>query len=87
MPRISLFYGIRIWMSWNEGVHRRPHFHARYGAHQASIAFDGELLVGSLPRRALRLVRAWAALHATELEANWKRALDGDELNKIDPLP
>lgn len=87
MPRVSFFYGIGIWMYSNEGVHNRPHFHARYSGHQASIAFDGEVLVGSLPPRALRLVRAWTALHAAELEENWKRALDGDELKKIEPLP
>ena len=23
MPRISVFYGISIWMYWNEGVHAR----------------------------------------------------------------
>jgi hypothetical protein len=87
MPRISFFYGIGIWMYWNEGAHRRPHFHARYGGHQASIGFDGQLLAGSLPPRALQLVKDWASRHEAELQANWKRALDGAELKKIDPLP
>jgi hypothetical protein len=87
MPRISAFYGIGIWMYWNEGVHMRPHFHAPYAGIQASIAFDGQLIVGSLPARALRLVRDWAALHQAELQDNWKRALDGVALRKIDPLP
>jgi Domain of unknown function (DUF4160) len=41
MPRISAFYGITIWMYWNEGHHARPHFHARYGGQTASIDFDG----------------------------------------------
>jgi hypothetical protein len=35
----------------------RPHFHARYGSHKASFSFDGEIIVGSLPTRAHRLVR------------------------------
>jgi len=39
-------------MYWNEGVHARPHFHARYGGEAASIGLDGELVAGSLPRRA-----------------------------------
>jgi hypothetical protein len=34
MPRISYFYGIGIWMYWNEGGHTLPHFHARYGGSQ-----------------------------------------------------
>jgi Domain of unknown function (DUF4160) len=87
MPRISFFYGIGIWMYWNEGSHQRPHFHARYAGHQASVAFDGEIIVGWLPARALRLVRDWAALHQPELEANWSRALQGEALQRVDPLP
>lgn len=43
MPRISFFYGISIWMYWNEGVHARPHLHARYGGEAASIDFAEEL--------------------------------------------
>ena len=58
MPQISSFYGITIWMYWNEGVHARPHFHARSAGQAASIDFAGELIAGSLPRRALALVAA-----------------------------
>jgi len=54
--RISAFYGITIWMYWNEGAHARPHFHARYAGSVASIDFDGNAIAGSLPRRALALV-------------------------------
>jgi Domain of unknown function (DUF4160) len=38
MPRISSFYGIIIWMYWND--HNPPHFHATYG--------DFEILIGSV---------------------------------------
>jgi len=48
MPRISVFYGIAIFMYWNEGHHARPHFHARYGGRAASIDFDGNPIAGSL---------------------------------------
>jgi hypothetical protein len=51
-------------MYWNEGHHARPHFHARYSGHVASVDFNGEVIAGSLPPRALRLVADWAALHA-----------------------
>jgi Domain of unknown function (DUF4160) len=57
VPRISYFYGITIQMYWNEGVHERPHFHARYGEHHASVELDGKILAGSLPVNAQRLVR------------------------------
>jgi hypothetical protein len=71
----------------NEGIHRRPHFHVRYSGHHASVAFDGEIIAGSLPARAHRMVRDWAALHADELDANWQRALADEPLERIEPLP
>ncbi len=87
MPRISFFYGIAIWMYWDEGAHARPHFHARYAEDAASIDFAGELIAGSLPRRALALVAEWAALHQDELTANWERARQHERIEPIDPLP
>ena len=87
MPRISFFYGITIWMYWNEGPHARAHFHARYGGQAASIDFAGDLIAGSLPRRALSLVAEWAALHHDELVANWERARCDEPLEPIEPLP
>ena len=87
MPRISSFYGIGIWMYWNEGVHDRPHFHARYGEHQASVDLDGQIIVGSLPTNAQRLVSEWAAIHREELAANWRRAGAHEALEQISPLP
>jgi hypothetical protein len=87
VPRISFFYGIAIFMYWNEGVHARPHFHARYSGQSASVSFDGEVIAGALPPRAADLVREWAGLHRAELEANWERARGEQELEPIDPLP
>ena len=86
MPRISVFYGIAIYMYWNEGHHARPHFHARYGGRAASIDFDGNPIAGSLPARALALVAEWRAYNPDELEANWASARDGGPLEQIDPL-
>ena len=87
MPRISFFYGIGIWMYWNEGAHARPHFHARYAGRTASIDLGGEVIAGALPRRALALVSEWAALHEDELLANWERAGRDEALEPIEPLP
>lgn len=87
MPRISAFYGITIWMYWNEGAHALPHFHARYAGHVASVDFSGALIAGSLPRRAFALVAEWAALHEDELLANWERARRDEQLQPVDPLP
>ena len=74
-------------MYWNEGAHARPHFHARYAGQAASVDFDGEVIAGDLPRRALALVAEWAALHQEELAANWERARREEPLEPIAPLP
>ena len=85
MPRISEFYGIVITMYYAE--HGLPHFHALYAGEDASVAIATlEVLAGSLPDRALRLVREWATLHRDELEADWERARTGQPLERIAPL-
>jgi hypothetical protein len=86
MPRLSFFYGITIAMFWDEGGHQSPHFHASHGGHRASLALDGALLAGDLPRSTLRLVRRWAVLHEAELADNWERAREQKPLLPIDPL-
>lgn len=86
MPQISYFHGITIRMHWDEVHHSLPHFHARYGEHKASLDFAGEIIVGDLPKRQLRLVQAWAKLHADELDVDWALAVDNKPLNQIAPL-
>ena len=57
------------------GNHAPPHFHAQYAEDEALIRIDDMSVVeGRLPRRALALVREWAAQHALELAENWERA-------------
>jgi hypothetical protein len=73
-------------MYWNEGVHARPHFHARYAGQAASVDFAGAVIAGSLPRRALALVAEWAALHHDELLANWEHTRREEPLEPIDSL-
>ena len=86
MPRISAFYGIVIYMYRPD--HPPPHFHAQYGEHIAQITLDTlDVLNGSLPPRALRLVREWAILHQNELAENWRLAQALEPLAPIDPLP
>lgn len=86
MPELSRFYGIVITMYWTD--HPVPHFHARYGDDSASFhAGTGQLIAGSLPRRAVRLVRQWQGMHRDELIANWHRARTKQPLEPIDPLP
>lgn len=86
MPRISSFYGIVIVMYFDD--HPPPHFHARYGEHEAQVAIaTGEVIHGSLPRSASKLVKEWAALHRDELLDDWQRAERAEPLVSIEPLP
>ena len=86
VPRISAFYGIVIWMYYDD--HNPPHFHATYGEHEALIELDGLHIVrGSLPARALRLVEEWAGQHVDELRRDWDLARAAEPLAAIPPLP
>jgi hypothetical protein len=84
MPELSRFFGIIITMYWRD--HNPPHFHASYGNDEALITMDGEVYSGSLPRRALSLVREWLAIHRQELLNNWENAQKREPMQSIEPL-
>jgi hypothetical protein len=88
MPTISIFFGLKIMMFWND--HAPPHFHAAYVGQEddAIIRIDPleVLQPGSMKRRALGLILDWAELHREELLANWELARQGEPLNQIAPL-
>lgn len=88
MPRISAFYGITVWMYYEEIHHRgRPHFHVRYGDSEASVDIETvNVIAGSLPPRAWRLVVEWTELHKNDLRENWKLARAHQPLSQIEPL-
>ena len=67
--------------------HNTPHFHARYGEHQATFSIQtGDLLAGYLPNPQLRLVQAWVELRRKQLESDWHLLVTGRSPNKISPL-
>ena len=80
-----MFYGIIIRM-FNNGEHNPPHFHAIYQGYNAVFSIDGELTDGEMPKKQLKLISAWTALHKDELLANWELAISKQPLYKIDPL-
>lgn len=88
MPRISQFFGITIYLYYSDtSRHSSPHFHAKYGEHEAVYAIpDGDSLAGSLPKRQERLVQGWAALRSVELEQAWNQVVNMLEPGKIEPL-
>ena len=85
MPEISRFFGIRIYMFYEE--HAPAHFHARYADHSASIEIESlAVLAGAIPGRALGLVVEWGSVHQAELRADWERARQAQSLLPIEPL-
>jgi hypothetical protein len=72
MPTISIFFGFVVQMYWRD--HPPPHVHVLYQGFEALIAIEnGDVVAGSLPPGALRIVRPWIERRRTELLANWER--------------
>ena len=84
IPEISSFYGIVIYMYFNE--HNPPHFHVKYADFNAIVTIEDGIVTGSLPRRALNLVYDWLDLHKDELMENWRRLENCESFLKIEPL-
>lgn len=85
MPLICEFFGIKIYMYWDE--HVPPHFHAEYGRLKALVSIsESVILKGSLPSRQLKLVLAWCELHQSELMENWNAAMKHGKIHRIQPL-
>ncbi|MBK9316444.1 MAG: DUF4160 domain-containing protein [Acidobacteria bacterium] len=88
MPVISMFYGIIVMMYYFDNKkHHHPHIHVQYSDDEAVISIpDGRILEGSIKSAKLKLVQAWIEIHQDELVADWKLAVNGQQLFKIDPL-
>ena len=85
MPEVSLFFGIRVTMYYDD--HNPPHFHAEYNGEKVIVDIvNARVISGSFPSRQLKLILAWAVIHHDELMQNWELAKDGQPLNKINPL-
>ena len=88
MPSISMFYGIVIYMYFEDNKqHNKPHIHAFYNECEAVFDINsGEIITGKFPPKESKYVQAWVLLRQNELLANWKLALEGETLYKIEPL-
>lgn len=88
MPIISMFYGIIVRMYYADNQqHHVPHIHVEYGGAKAVFAIgDGKLLAGKFPNAKTRLVQAWIEIRREELNADWKLAVNSEEVFKIEPL-
>jgi hypothetical protein len=68
-------------------MHNPPHFHAEYSGNKTVFDFRGNMTKGDLgSKTAIKLVREWVDLHATELEEDWNLAQRNQQLIKIEPL-
>ena len=84
MPVISRFFGIVIFMNFND--HLPPHFHARYQDQEVTVEIESGLVTGKMSKRALRFIFEWSEEHKVELEENWQRARARKPLRPIPPL-
>lgn len=65
MPEISRFYGIVIYLFYNE--HNPPHLYAEYQGYEAVIEIESENMKGNFPKRALNMIKEWIGIHKDEL--------------------
>ena len=85
MPEISVFFGIRVTMYYDD--HNPPHFHADYNDKKVIVDIQqGRVLKGAFPSKQLKYVLAWADIHQDELMENWELAKMDLPLKKIAPL-
>ncbi|MBQ7975826.1 MAG: DUF4160 domain-containing protein [Clostridia bacterium] len=83
MPVLSRFYGIIIRMYFLQKEHNPPHIHAIYGDDVAAITIsDGNILEGSLPGKALEMVREWISKNRQDLLTMWNT----QEFKQLSPL-
>ncbi len=76
MPKISEFYGIKIYIYWNDqSSHKLPHFHAFYGEYEGAFKLNGDPIVGIMPRTAKKLIKIWALENLELIEYAWRQAV------------
>jgi hypothetical protein len=84
MPTISKFYGMVVFMNYND--HPPPHFHARYQDQEVIVEIETGLVEGRMSKRALRMVLEWLDLHQAALMNNWELVRQRKALREIQPL-
>ncbi|HHT9138890.1 MAG TPA: DUF4160 domain-containing protein [Candidatus Wunengus sp. YC60] len=84
MPEICRFFGIIVFMNYND--HEPPHFHARYQEQEVAIEIKTGILQGKMSKRALRMLLEWYEIHQEELISNWEYARERKPIQKIPPL-
>ncbi|HVG44023.1 MAG TPA: DUF4160 domain-containing protein [Longimicrobium sp.] len=65
MPVVSRFYGIVVFLNYND--HNPPHFHARYQDQEVIVERQTGLVTGTMSKRALQLLFDWAEPNSTRM--------------------
>jgi len=88
MPVISMFYGIIVRMFYmDDKQHKLPHIHVEYQDYTAVLSIpESKIIAGKFPKDKLKLIKAWSEIHKDELLADWKLAVEGNAVFKIDAL-
>ncbi len=84
MPELSRFYGIIIFMHYQD--HEPAHFHGRYEDQEVMMELASGRVKGYMAKRALRMIFEWSELHMEELWANWRLARERRPLKSIAAL-
>jgi len=84
VPTLSRFYGIVIFVNYND--HNPPHFHARYQDQEVTIEIETGIVLGKMSRRALQMIFEWLEKHRDELRRNWDLTRERKPLEPISPL-
>lgn len=84
MPEICRFFGIVVFMNYND--HEPPHFHARYQDQEVAVEIKTCIVQGKMSKRALRMVLEWYEIYQAELLSNWDQAKKRKQLQDIPPL-
>ena len=67
--------------------HNLPHIHVEFNEFKAIVKLpSGKIIEGELPSKKMKLVQAWITIHEDELMADWKLAVRGEAIFKIEPL-
>jgi len=74
-----------IWISIVARILPFSRFHVDLQLSQ-TYTFNAEKLLASLPTSKMKLVHAWIEIHRDELMADWRLAVQGEPVFKIDPL-
>jgi len=84
MPTISRFYGIVIFMNYND--HPPPHFHARYQDQEVAVEIETGVVQGKMSRWAWQMIFEWSEKYQEQLMRNWELARERKPLEPVPPL-